>query len=323
MEGRQREDVCRHLADDKRRLGLPLLAVRGIDEYLRAEWNIAPPVHPSGWAEELARVSGADLYHRYRNLHDQRATYVCRGKEAPSHLDSRFYDLIADDRISGFIHSQKRVFILDAAALLVHLATRLEAVGPVLDVGCHIGYHAILLGRETGREVLGIDRSGPAIEAARRKTPPGLNIRFDTTPLKAGAFSQHFDFVYAVDSVAPIGNNLANLSRVLKPHGVLMLVNRLSYFEDGQFRRDLTAAGLGFGLADVIGGWLGEGREFAGTAVLVLIKGTEKPLPPDLRRQTEEGWAFFTDYANEPTTPRDEKTQAFFRGKYIDNHPAL
>jgi SAM-dependent methyltransferase len=323
MVEKEREGWCKRAAGDKRRLGLPLSSVRAFDDYLRAEWKIAPPASPDVWDEQLAEIAGAELFARFRYLHDKQASCISRGKQAPGETVRRFYDLIADERISGFVHSQKRAYILDAAALLVYLVTGLEVAGLVLDVGCHVGYHAILLGSETGREVQGIDLSAPAIEAARRKTPAGINVRFDTTPLDAEPFRERFEFVYAFDSVDPTPRNLASLSRVLKPNGVLMLADDFGSFADDRFREGVAAAGLGYGLADVTGGWIGEGRGFESTAVLVLIKGTARPLPQVLRRQVEEGWELFKDYANDPATPWDEKTQAYFRGKYVETHPAV
>jgi 2-polyprenyl-3-methyl-5-hydroxy-6-metoxy-1,4-benzoquinol methylase len=321
MDGKRREVKCREMADDKCRLGLPLQAVTGIDQYLRTEWGIVPPTNPAVWDKQLARIAGTDLHSRFRYLHDKQASYLLRGKEPPRETVARFYDLISDDRISGFIHSQKRAYILDAAALLVYLIPQLEIAGPVLDVGCHIGYHAILIGRQTGREVVGIDKSVVAIQVAKRKTPPSLNVRFDTTPLKTDTLKERFDFVYAVDSTIPTGDNLVALSQVLRPNGVLILAHAFDAFADSSFARNLLAAGLGFGFADVTGGWIGEGRGFSDTTVVVLIKGTNTPLPQDFRQEIEQGWNFFKEYANDPTTPWDEKTQAFFRGKYIDSHP--
>jgi hypothetical protein len=109
------------------------------------------------------------------------------------------------------------------------------------------------------------------------------------------------------------------LAGALKPNGVMMIVDDFDQFAGNEFQRGVSAAGLGFGFADVLGGWLGEGRGFEAKAVLILIKGTEQSVPHDLRRQTEEGWDnYFKDYANDPRTAQDEKTQAFCRGKYIE-----
>jgi SAM-dependent methyltransferase len=322
MDGMKRLNICRKMAVDKRLLGLPLKSVRDIDDYMQNEWKIAPPTHPENWDSELRRVAGADLCARFKYLYDRQADYLSRGKTIPQDIETRFYDVIADPRISGFIHSQKRTYILDTAALLMHLVSKLEIAGPILDIGCHVGYHSILLNREFDHEVHGIDLSKSAISIAKQRAAQGARIHFDNMPLESESLRERFDFVYAANSIKLDAKSLRVISRTLKPNGVAVIVRGKN--EDfGMHRTGLLACGLGFGFADVIGGWLGDARGFEAEFVLVLIKGIDSVIPDDIDQEAESGWNnHFKEYANTPGIPSEEKTQAYFRGRYIEGHSA-
>ena len=75
----------------------------------------------------------------------------------------------------------RRVIALRTAALssLMRRADAcLPASGAILDAGCGHGQMARWLAREPGREVVGVDGSGPRVEVARSvKTP--ANLRFE------------------------------------------------------------------------------------------------------------------------------------------------
>ena len=140
-----REERCRHAVADKRRLGLGLEDVRRIDAFFQRECGIVPPLPPSTWKQKLRRLAGPQFAATYRSVHDEYAGFLEAGAEIPLPLQTEFYDVLADKRIAGHIHSQKRTEILDAGCFLLFLIRLLEITGPILDVGCHTGHHAIML----------------------------------------------------------------------------------------------------------------------------------------------------------------------------------
>jgi hypothetical protein len=79
---------------------------------------------------------------------------------------------------------------------------------------------------------------------------------------------------------------------------------------------------MGWGLADVVGGWVGEERDYEAGSVLVLIKGGTLSLPEDVVEQATSAWNdHFKDYTNNSQTPAPEKTQAFCRGHWMASNP--
>jgi SAM-dependent methyltransferase len=315
MTGLQRESACWKLAADKRRLGLPLHDVRSVDAYLRDQWGIQPPVHPDHWSDRLRRLAGKRLYEDYCELHDQQASYFASDLEPPEEVVRAFYDIIADPRISSHVHSQKRTEILDAGCLLVHVIRSLGVKGPVLDVGCHIGYHAGLLAKECGVAVHGIDRSRKAIQVAIGKAVGNPLLSFGVQELEDDAFRERFELVYAVRSVACDIESVAAIASMLKPGGLAVFLPQEVPEGDEAFTSALQQARLGWGFSDVVGGWVGEGRSYEAGVVLAFVKDGTAPLSPEFAEQAESAWGLhFRDYANSPTTPAAEKTQAFCRG---------
>jgi hypothetical protein len=319
MNRQEKEILCKALMAEKKLLGLPADDVSRIDGYLRSQWGISPPVPPRNWNNALAQIAGPDLYQRFRYLHDKKASYLQRQKAIPAEISQRFYDLIADERISGFIHSQKRSYILDTAVLLISLISHLKITNRILDIGCHIGYHPILLALETGCGLHGMDRSKVAIEVAKRKSPTDLEIFFTAGSFPGDSPSASFELIFAIDSVLPTAENLTTLASLLQSDGVLLLVGDYYEFDNLAFRQAMCRANLGFGLADIVGGWIGEERGYESASVLLLIKGSANQLPEDFENQLTSGWNFFKHYANAKGTESDRRTQAYCRAQYITN----
>jgi SAM-dependent methyltransferase len=251
------------------------------------------------------------------SLIDRQAGYINRGMEIPKELETKFYDLIADERISGFIHSQKRIYILDVSVLLIALVSYFKIEGEIMDIGCHIGYHPIIVAKDTGKRIYGIDKSLESIAAANRKKPEDLEITLEAKSLESDFPKEAFEMIVSVDSISPTRYNLNKIASLLKSNGVLVLIDDFLNFDSLKFRNAANAAGLGFGLADVVGGLLGAERHFECKSVLVLLKGYNRPIPNNLREDIETGWEFFEPYANQPSTPLDRKTQAYFRAKIM------
>jgi len=320
MTDLNRIDICKKMNANKRGIGLPLSVVRDVDSYLNLEWGIRPPLDPDVWDEGLLQIAGPDLFNRFQYLNDKQAKFKYQGKNIPTDLEQKFYNLISDSRISGFIHSAKRVHILDSAVFILNLIDKLSVSGRILDIGCNIGYHAILLGKKTGLEVLGIDINGCSIDVANKKSPNINQIKFETKSIESCRFDGVFDLVYSIDSIEITKNTISCISNSLKPNGVAVLIGGSLVGSQEEYKKNLLDADLGFGFADITGGWLGLGRSFEANSVLVLVKGGGAPLPYDLQFQTESGWEYFKEYANTPSVPWDEKTQSYFRGNWIDDN---
>lgn len=280
------------------------------------------PRPPVRWKRRLRELGGRGLAAEYWGLHDAIASHRETGLEPPEGLETIFYDLLADPRICGHVHSQKRTEILDAACLLVHLARTLMIDGPILDVGCHTGHHAHLLAQEVQVPVTGIDLSAKAIETARARTAGTADLNFSTSSLSDPSFVNVFEMIYAVRSIDYDDASIASVAAALQPGGLAVIVTSGAPDASTESRDALRAAGFGWGLSDVVGGWVGDERDYEANAVLVLIKGGTREIPADCVEQATSIWVeHFQDYANSPETPWPEKTQAYCRGHWMARNP--
>ena len=321
MTESDRQSICERIATDKRRLGLPLADVRRVDEYLADQWGITMPLPPEQWRKRLVKLAGRELAAAFTELHDEQAALFAAEAPVPEALETAFYEVIADPRISGLVHSQKRTEILDAACLLLHLIRELCITGPVLDVGCHVGYHACLLSKEARLPVHGIDLSARAIEAARANAVAQPGLTFSTTSLDHPGFAQHFEMIYAVRSLDFDRQAAARVAAALQPGGVALIMPQDPPSASRRARSGVLAAGFGWGFSDVVGGWIGEDRGYMAGPVFVLIKGGDRDIPADFVESAQAIWnEHFRPFANDPGTPWAEKTQAYSRAKWIPLH---
>jgi SAM-dependent methyltransferase len=318
MIPKDRADACQSLAADKRRLGLPLGDVRRIDALLADKWGITMPLPIEQWVDRLSELAGEELAAEYWELHEEQALRYESDAPVPVELETAFYDILADDRISGHVHSQKRTEILDAGCLLVHLVRELSISGPVLDVGCHIGYHADILAQETSAAVHGIDLSAKAIEAAQAKTRGSPRLSFVAGALEQHARAESYEFIYAVRSLELDKASARQIYGALKPGGVVAILTNGEPDASQRFRRGIREARLGWGFSDVVGGWVGDGRGYEANAVLLLVKDGSELIPHDFVEQAKSVWNnYFKNYANAADTPWNEKTQAYSRGHWL------
>ena len=321
MNAIDREQLCRQAVADKRRLGLHLGDVRRIDAFLRQECGIIPPLTPSSWTQKLRRLAGRQLAATYRAVYDEYAGFLEAGAEVPLPLQTEFYDILADNRIAGHIHSQKRTEILDAGCLLLYLVRLLSITGPILDIGCHTGHHAIMLARETNVVVHGIDLSSKAIDAAKVQAAGCANLAFSTDPLSTSAFAGMFEMVYAVRSIDIDEHSAELVAAALKPGGVAVFFPQDPPVFSEEESAAIHRSGLGWVFADLVGGWIGADRGFeAGSAVVLIKCGGARP-PEEGVEEATSGWAAFHQYANSPSTTDAEKTQAYFRAHWQAQHP--
>jgi protein-L-isoaspartate O-methyltransferase len=318
MTPQDRVDACQMLAADKRRLGLPLDEVRRIDAVLAEKWGITMPLPMEQWDDRLTELAGTELAAEYWELHEEQALRYASDAPVPLKLETAFYDILADERISGHVHSQKRTEILDAGCLLVHLVRELSISGPILDVGCHIGYHADILARETSAMVHGIDLSPKAIEAAQAKKKGYPRLSFAVGDLHQHAQAEAYEFIYAVRSVELDKASARQIFHALKPGGVAAILTKGEPDSSQRARRAIRDARLGWGFSDVVGGWVGDGRGYEANPVLVLVKDGLQLIPVDFIEQAKSVWTnYFKDYANAANTSWEEKTQAYSRAHWL------
>ena len=318
MNAVERGALCREMVSDRRRMGLDLASVRRIDGVLGDRWQIQPPVHPEHWEERLQKLAGKRLANKFFELHDEQCVYFQDEVSPPVELETAFYDLIANPRISGHVHSQKRTVILDESCLLVFLAKALRVTGPVLDVGCHIGYHAAVLTSETALDIHGIDLSREAIRVAKEKAAGHPKLSFSDMALECDEFLERFEMVYAFHSLEFNAATANRLSRVLKPGGVAVIVPTHETDGDNELAAALLGCGLGWGLEDIVGGWCGEGRSQEAAFASVFVKGDSTPIPQTANETIASYWErYFGSYAQDPERPKPERNQSYFRGHWL------
>ncbi len=168
----------------------------------------------------------------------------------------------------------------------------------------------------------GIDLSAKAIETARARTAGTADLNFSTSSLSDPSFVNVFEMIYAVRSIDYDDASIASVAAALQPGGLAVIVTSGAPDASTESRDALRAAGFGWGLSDVVGGWVGDERDYEANAVLVLIKGGTREIPADCVEQATSIWVeHFQDYANSPETPWPEKTQAYCRGHWMARNP--
>lgn len=318
MNAEERANACQSLAADKRRLGLPLSDVQRIDALLAGKWGITMPLPMEQWGDRLEELAGEELAAEYWELHDEQALSYERDAPVARETETAFYDILADERIAGHVHSQKRTEILDAGCLLVYLVQQLQISGRILDIGCHTGYHADILAQETSTTVHGIDLSAKAIEAAQSKTAGCSRLSFAAGSLEQHAQAEAYEMIYAVRSVELDKASARRIYRALKPGGVAVIMPNGVPDASQRARRTIRDARLGWGFSDVVGGWVGDERGYEANPVLALVKDGSQLIPADFVEQAESVWnSYFKDYANAADTRWEEKTQAYSRGHWL------
>ena len=97
--------------------------------------------------------------------------------------------------------------------------------GPVLDAACGTGRHAAFLS-ERGREVIGVDANEAMLARAREKLPGADFRRGELTALPlAGGEVAGAVCALALSHLSEIGPAVAELARVLRPGGRLVVSN--------------------------------------------------------------------------------------------------
>jgi len=105
------------------------------------------------------------------------------------------------------------------------IAPMLAPDAKVLDVGCGTGDLSIEIFEKTAAPVVGIDFCGPMLDLAKKKAPQLSFIEGDALRLPFADCS--FDCVtiaFALRNLSSVEAGLAELKRVLKPKGVLAIL---------------------------------------------------------------------------------------------------
>jgi len=318
---RPRQATLDRLNQHRATIRLPLEDVRNLSQWLRSEYGIRHFNSPEDFVEEAEATLGESECRTLDQMFEDRYEAGVREGDTAG-LDVEFYQHIARDPVSGLVHSMKRSFILDAAALVTVILRETNCPGPVLDAGCNVGYHAAWLAHHLGVEVLGIDRSPAAIEYARNKTREQSRCNFQHAELENFADYGRFECVFVIDAFADDPDTFAaqfeRIAQGLPAGGMLIVLdNKVPQLPENTRVTEIAAENeLGYCLSDLVGGLHGcdvEDARWSWKAGVVFVKGNRRPLPPGLREGLRSEWAAFAEYANTAGVPEAEKTQAFFR----------
>ena len=156
-------------------------------------------------------------------------------RAAPRHGAGRVrYGLAVDADLSDRVGPNDERFVpgtADGELIEVeHLARyrwagQLVAGRTVLDAGCGVGYGSAMLARAGAGEVVGLDLSARAIEAAREAAPANASFvvgDVHALPFAAGRFELVVCFE-VIEHVESQDDVIAELARVLAPGGVLAI----------------------------------------------------------------------------------------------------
>jgi ubiquinone/menaquinone biosynthesis C-methylase UbiE len=141
------------------------------------------------------------------------------------------YDLTAEDYAEAFTDDLLRLRVdrevLDSAA------ERARGSSPVLDLGCGPGQVGQYL-RERGLRAVGLDLAIQMLLVARRRTGNRSLVTGDmrSAPFRSGSFSAVVAF-YSIHHLPrpALGTVLAEIRRVLKPTGLLVIATHLGKSE--------------------------------------------------------------------------------------------
>jgi SAM-dependent methyltransferase len=294
-----------------------------LDAELREAWGIdVGSLEDAAWWEQLERECLAGLVDRFREVHAAYVSAEVGGGAASRRVEREFFDLVADERLLGRVHSHRRAVIIDTAAMVDDLVASEQISGPLLDVGCHAGYLSAWWARHDGLEVVGSDVSLRALELGRRRSAElGRGVELVEADLLPEGDEGRFELIVAVDVLPEeIEGGLAGLERLaagLVEGGWLVFStgHRLDVAWNPLERveRKLAELGLGCVEAGCLGGVVSESQEPLGQSVFVMRRGDTREWPEACVEESQHDWPGFLEYAADPGVPIREKSVAWFR----------
>jgi arsenite methyltransferase len=131
--------------------------------------------------------------------------------------------LVFDERVAAQLEAFYRRREVRRRRALVLEALAPEPGDAILDVGCGPGFYVADL-LECGATVTGVDPSPAMLAMARRRAPGASLLEGAATqlPVEAGAFDRALS-VQVLEYVADVDGALAELRRVLRPGGRLLI----------------------------------------------------------------------------------------------------
>ena len=295
-----------------------------LDAELREVWGIdVGSLEDAAWWEQLERECPGGLVDRFREVHAAYVLAEVGGGAASRRVEREFFDLVADERLLGRVHSHRRAVIIDTAAMVDDLVVSEQISGPLLDVGCHAGYLAAWWARHDGLELVGSDVSLRALELGRRRMASlGRGVELVEADLLPAGDEGRFELIVAVDVLPEeLESGLAGLERLaagLVEGGWLVLSTGhpldVAWGAIEDVGRRLSGLGLGFVEAGCLGGAT-VGGSWLAQNVFVLRCGGDRWLPEDCVALAKRRWPEFLDYATDPRLSEREKSQAWFRAR--------
>jgi SAM-dependent methyltransferase len=322
MHSNDRALTLRRLHDAPLRLTSSLETVRNVDAFLASTFGIADPTSFAELERALENAATTDRQAAriLRVLEERNVAHAKRRNTAQ--VDARFFDLMAVMPYAGWIHQLKRPYILDAMVGLTALVTELDIRGPTLDIGCHIGYHALWLSKHANIPVTGVDRSKRAMTLAGSIAEShAAPVQFTACEFPSVSASEPFEFIYSVDG--PFFFNRFDAKTAAFFRNQLIEGGVFAVIGEGappfaQINKIAQQYDLYPMLSDVVGGWMGD--EFSGASLLVFVKSATPLVIPPTLDSFDAVWDFaFRTYANLSNTPWREKTQAYCRARAIDH----
>ncbi len=307
-----RDDALADLSKNKRSIAVTATEIRRIDRLLAEKWKIDLVRTDLHLEEYLSRLPESEA--RIRGL----AVYAKARESNDSMLGERLiYEAMENLDLCGLVTSTRRQFLIDAVSLSCGLYRALGLSGPVLDIGCHVGVVPDVMALTLGVKAVGIEPVTAAVDAGNSV----LMDRDDVQLIHASMpwdTDLRFDLITAIDSM-PTGAGaralfLKSVGSLLRSGGIAVIISPDWIDADvSTLRRQLDLAGLGFGFADVVGGFGGMPNQFTAEGAACLLKNGKRPFPRKFKAEAESEWDWFREYANASDTPLREKTQSFFR----------
>lgn len=311
-----RLEALRAIQGSAKRLSVTRDDVLAIDEFLSNEYGIRDPLSPEECNRllEKAATTDRDASRLWKATLARSEAHFSGGPTAE--LDSRFYDLMAVQPYMGWLHSTKRVFILDAAAALTAVIQAAGIDGPILDVGCHAGYHANWIAERFRVPVEGIDTARRAVAFANSvAVRRGLTATFHHAARRTFRSTNRYQMIVSVDGpywLERFDPTLMSFFQIFLEENGLFVVGGEDHPDMSMLAANAARYGLTPLVSDVTGGWAGS--SYSGARLLVFVKLKEVLSIPEAWEKDDAAWTDrFAAYSNSKNTPLREKTQAFFR----------